>query len=289
MPLSPRRRRRALQAHQLRAQGLSLRQIAQHLRISHTSVHHDLLALETDWPEIARTAANELTMSVVQLFQQRLETLAREGPLGPFKGIQNRTADGTIYPAAQLLDDAAIIRLHELHDRALRNAAGQLLQAAKQLNNTAAPIDAAAEPDAPLGELPYPLEELADADLNAEQPIPEPAPDAPAAPNQTLTAPTKPNQRLTNPTTPNHPQPPRPDSPPAETAPNTVLGKVSNSRPPSQNAALPDDELAALLEHLNNPEAQGLTLEQIEAAVAQHFPNPLTARPVRTPQPAAPT
>ena len=295
MPLSPRRRRRALQAHQLRSQGLSLRQIAQHLRISHTSVHHDLLALETDWPEIAQTAANELTMSVVQLFQHRLQTLAREGPLGPFKGIQNLASDGAVYPAAQLLNDAAIIRLHELHDRALRNAAGQLLQAAKQLNNAAAnPTDTAAEPDAPLGHnLPYPLEELADADINPEQPLPEPTLDAP---NHTLTAPIKPNQRLTNPTTPNHPQPPRPDRTTAPTSPNTIPGKVSTHPPPSlateefdRRLAERSPDLAALREHLNNPEAPSLTPEQINAVVAQHFPTPLTARPIRIPQPAAPT
>ena len=226
MPLSPRRRRRALQAHQLRDQGLSLRQIAQHLHISHTTVHHDLLALETNWPEIAQSAVAEHTMRVVQLSRQRLETLAREGPLGPFHRVQTRTPDGLIYPAAQLLSDASLIRLHELHERALHNAARQLLNAVKQLGRTAPDQIAPNADHAPWSDdqLPFPLEELADAELpNAALPDDQPpALNPPTAPDNTLTEPNTPNQTLTNPTTPNHLQPPRPDSAAPQTAAPTT-------------------------------------------------------------------
>ncbi len=213
MPLSPRQRRRALRAHQLRNEGLPLRQIADHLDISHSTARRDLLALETDWPDIARAAAHELILQLVQLCRHRLETLAREGPLGPFNHHPARI--NSLSPDHR-------IRLHELHNRALRNTAAQLLQAVAQLNAdavAAGPIDPA---DWSADELPYPLDELTDAQ--------RPAPD-------------NPYQDVPNPTTPNHFQPPRPDRDPAQSGQedrspfDAFLDRLCGPNPPELRSA----------------------------------------------------
>ena len=211
MPLSPRQRRRALQARQLRDQGLPLRQIADQLDISHSTARRDLLALETDWPDIARAAAHELILQLVQLCRHRLETLAREGPLGPFNQLNLRT---------DALSPDHRIRLHELHNRALRNTAAQLLEAVAQLNAAATtPINPA---DWSENQLPYPLDELTDAE--------RPAPD-------------NPYQDVPNPTTRNRPQPPRPDSNPAQPAQedrspfNAFLNRPCGPNPPELRSA----------------------------------------------------
>ena len=202
MPLSPRRRQRALKVQLLRAQGLSLRQIAAHLRVSHTTVRGDLLALETNWPEIAQTAANDIAVHLFRLFSQRLNTLVRDGPLGPFKGSFSQFSDGSMVPTVDILSRTEVIRLHERHDRALHHAAGQLLSAARHLN-TADPGRPADWPD----QLPpFPLDELADA----EQPDP----------NQPIDAPSEPVQNIPNPAASAQLQPLRPDSDGLQPAPN---------------------------------------------------------------------
>ena len=248
MPLSPRQRRRALRAHQLRGEGLPLRQIADQLQISHSTARRDLLALETDWPDIARAAAHELILQVVQLCRHRLETLAREGPLGPFSRLNLRT---------DTLSSDHRIRLHELHNRALRNTASQLLQAVAQLNAdtvAAGPIDPA---DWSAGELPYPLDELTDAQ--------RPAPDNPC-------------QDVPNPTAPNHYQPPRPDRDLSQPGPHYApkhftLPSPDASAPPVQLIEVPNELLHRLLR------------EQTPDNPCQDVPNPTT---LNHPQPSRP-
>ena len=248
MPLSPRQRRRALRAHHLRNEGLPLRQIADRLDISHSTARRDLLALETDWPDIARAAAHELILQVVQLCRHRLETLAREGPLAPFNHHPARI-DG--------LSPDHRIRLHELHNRALRNTAGQLLQAVAQLNaDTAAtaPVDPA---DWSENQLPYPLDELTDAERSA---------------------PDNPHRDVPNPTTPNRPQPPRPDRTVAQPGPHYTpkhftLPSPDASAPPVRLIEVPNELLHRLLR------------EQAPDNPYHDVPNPTTLNHPQPPRP----
>ena len=213
MPLSPRQRRRALRARQLRNEGLPLRQIADQLDISHSTARRDLLALETDWPDIARAAAHELILQLVQLCRHRLETLAREGPLAPFNP-----------PPARLnsLSPDHRIRLHELHNRALRNTAAQLLQAVAQLNAAADAVGPNDPADWSENQPPFPLDELTDAE--------RPAPD-------------NPYQDVPNPTALDHPQPPRPDRDAAQSGQedrspfDAFLDRLCGSNPPELRSA----------------------------------------------------
>ncbi len=246
MPLSPRQRRRALRAHQLRNEGLPLRQIADHLDISHSTARRDLLALETDWPDIARAAAHELILQLVQLCRHRLETLAREGPLGPFNHHPARI--NSLSPDHR-------IRLHELHNRALRNTAAQLLQAVAQLNvDATAPNDPA---DWSENQPPFPLDELTDAE--------RPAPD-------------NPYQDVPNPTTLNRPQPPRPDTDLSQPGPRNApkhytLPSPDASAPPVHLIEVPNELLHQLLR------------EQAPDNPYQHVPNPTTPNHPQPPRP----
>ena len=75
MHISPQRRRRALRVHFLRQQGFSLRRIAEHLDLSHTTVRDDLRLVESHWSTIASAAADDLLLESLQLLNHRL-TLA---------------------------------------------------------------------------------------------------------------------------------------------------------------------------------------------------------------------
>ena len=265
MPLSPRRRQRALKVQLLRAQGLSLRQIAAHLRVSHTTVRGDLLALETNWPEIAQTAANDIAVHLFRLFSQRLNTLVRDGPLGPFKGSFSQFSDGSMVPTVDILSHTEVIRLHERHDRALHHAAGQLLSAARHLN-TADPGRPADWPD----QLPpFPLDELADA----EQPDP----------NQPIDAPSEPVQNIPDPAASAQLQSPRPDSDSPQSAPNA--DPDLSIPPPAHDASAPNlpapsGEEPADAEHLDPDQPIDAPSEPV-----QNIPNSAASAQLQPPRP----
>ena len=265
MPLSPRRRQRALKVQLLRAQGLSLRQIAAHLRVSHTTVRGDLLALETNWPEIAQTAANDIAVHLFRLFSQRLNTLVRDGPLGPFKGSFSQFSDGSMVPTVDILSHTEVIRLHERHDRALHHAAGQLLSAARHLN-TADPGRPADWPD----QLPpFPLDELADA----EQPDP----------NQPIDAPSEPVQNIPDPAASAQLQSPRPDSDSPQSAPNA--DPDLSIPPPAHDASAPNLPAPSGEEPADAEHPDPNQLIDAPSEPVQNIPNPAASAQLQPPRP----
>lgn len=123
MPLSPQRRRRALLAHQLRQQGLSLRRIAERLQVSHTVVYNDLRALETQRPRIAQALADDKLLDHIQRLELRLDRLLGERPLSQLENYTVRDgADREPQRLSEALPPNQIARFIEIHERAIRSA-----------------------------------------------------------------------------------------------------------------------------------------------------------------------
>ena len=72
MHITPKRRRRILQAHYLRQRGLTLRKIAEQLNVSHATIRADLQLAESHWNTIAAAAADDLLLESLQLLSIRL-------------------------------------------------------------------------------------------------------------------------------------------------------------------------------------------------------------------------
>ena len=122
MPLSPQRRRRALHAHQLRQQGLPLRQIAQQLSVSRTAVHNDLRAFETHRPQLIQTLADDKLLDHAQRLEQRLDQLLSEHPLSKLERFLALNHDGQVRPLNEILPPDQIARFVDIHERAIRTA-----------------------------------------------------------------------------------------------------------------------------------------------------------------------
>ncbi len=215
MTLSPQRRRRALQAHQLRQQGLSLRQIAQHLQLSRTAVHNDLRALETQRPQLIQALADDKLLDHAQRLEQRLDQLLSEHPLSKLERFLALNHDGQVRPLNEILPPEQIARFVDIHERAIRTALAEYRATLRDLRastrNRLETTPAADDAD-------YPNAELAD---------PEPPADAPASGDQTLTGVdarltevdarlTGVDARLTKVDTAYHPQPPNQPQTPAK-------------------------------------------------------------------------
>ena len=208
MTLSPQRRRRALQAHQLRQQGLSLRQIAQHLQLSRTAVHNDLRALETQRPQLIQALADDKLLDHAQRLEQRLDQLLSEHPLSKLERFLALNHDGQVRPLNEILPPEQIARFVDIHERAIRTALAEYRATLRDLRastrNRLETTPAADDAD-------YPNAELAD---------PEPPADAPASGDQTLTEVdtrlTGVDARLTKVDTAHHPQSPTQPQTPAK-------------------------------------------------------------------------
>ena len=208
MTLSPQRRRRALQAHQLRQQGLSLRQIAQQLHLSRTAVHNDLRALETQRPQLIQALADDKLLDHAQRLEQRLDQLLSEHPLSKLERFLALNHDGQVRPLNEILPPEQIARFVDIHERAIRTALAEYRATLRDLRastrNRLETTPAADDAD-------YPNAELAD---------PEPPADAPASGDQTLTGVdarlTGVDTRLTKVDTAYHPQSPNQPQTPAK-------------------------------------------------------------------------
>ena len=199
MTLSPQRRRRALQAHQLRQQGLSLRQIAQQLNLSRTAVHNDLRALETQRPQLTQAIADDKLLDHAHRLEQRLDQLLSEHPLSKLERFLALNHDGQVRPLNEILPPEQIARFVDIHERAIRTALAEYRAALRDLRASTRnriEINPAAD------DADYPNAELAD---------PEPTANALARGNQRLTevdtALTEVDARLTKVDTAYHPQP----------------------------------------------------------------------------------
>ncbi len=78
MNISPRRRRRMQREHQLRQNGHTLEQIADKLKVSVSTVHADLRALETDWDDFAQSLHNDLLLQQITRVNRRINRLSND-------------------------------------------------------------------------------------------------------------------------------------------------------------------------------------------------------------------
>ena len=82
--ISPRRRRRILNAHQLRENGATIRQIAKHLGVSPSTIHLDLRLLEEQWYAIEKQAADDSLLTALAALRNLLATSGSSRPGQPF-------------------------------------------------------------------------------------------------------------------------------------------------------------------------------------------------------------
>ena len=247
MPLSPQRRRRALRAHELRQHHFTIREIAAELRVSPTTVHDDLRAIETHQAEFARATAHDALLQHLALLRHRIHELITN-PLKPLEPFAAQNSDGTVQPLFQHIAGADLIRYLEHRDRALQSALREYRLTARDLLRAA---DAAQlDPEtiaAAVAE--YPAAELADAEPPIEQPIKQP--------EQTLN---NPEQTRTNLNNSERPQPLRPD----RTTP-TIRLNPPDHHTPEQTL---DQEVAEILQNLQDAHQDDDLWSHPEAAQA---------------------
>ena len=257
MTISPQRRNRIRQAHQLRQQGQTLRSIAQQLGVSHPTIIADLALLETDRVQLTRQIIYDLLLAHTLDLHDRVRTLAQRDPLETLLRFTAAKPDGQPTTLAAETGPAHIARLEAVHDRALNNALREFRLALRELdraNNSIKnqpadyPPDQLAAPDQPTCDLPTLTKP--DHTQPPQPPAPQPTHDLPTLtkPDQTqppqLPAP-QPAPDLPTLTKPDHAQPPQPPAPqPAPDLP--TLTKPDHAQPPQLPAPQPDHDLPTL-------------------------------------------
>ena len=251
MPLSPQRRRRALRAHELRQHHFTIREIAEELRVSPTTVHDDLRAIETHQAEFARATAHDALLQHLALLRHRIHELITN-PLKPLEPFAAQNSDGSVQPLFQHIDSADLIRYLEHRDRALQSALREYRLTARDLLRAADTGQLAPETiAAAVNE--YPAAELADAPPPIEQPADHPV----EHPEQTLN---NPEQTRTNLNNSEHPQPLRPDRTALQIHPNPP-----DHPNPEQTL---DQEVAEILQNLQDAHQDDDLWSHPEAAQA---------------------
>ena len=215
MPTSPQRRARIRQAHQLRQHGHTLRQIANQLNVSHSTIAEDLKLFETQRSEITAHVNHDLQLEHTLQLRDRLHHLYAQDPLHPFQRYPLTDAQGRQKTRVAEASNNEIIRLYSLHQRAITQAEREYRHALKELAH--ADISSETDTDA----LDYPDDQLAAPAQPAQprttptttehakptQPAAKPAKSPQPQPNHPRTQPTKPEQPRTQPTTAEQPQP----------------------------------------------------------------------------------
>ena len=238
MPLSPQRRRRALRAHELRQECRTIRQIAQQLHVSPTTIHDDLRAVETHQADFARATAQDALLQHLALLRRRIHDLMAD-PLKLLEPFAAQHPDGSLQPLFQHISSAELIRHLQQRDRALETALREYRLSARDLLRAAQ--TGQLNPQAAAAVNQYPAEELADAPQPSEQPI-----------NQPEQTPNNPEQTRTTLNNSEHPQPARPDKtarkiplhPPDQRNPEQTLDQeVAEILQSFQNAGHPGDDL----------------------------------------------
>ena len=215
MHIPPQRRTRILEAHRLRRRAQSLRRIAEQLDVSPATIHADLQLLESNWPDIALPAAQDVLLEQLTRLRDFADRLTADGPLAPLThlgyeqdGRHITLLDRFVTEHPQLITDLHRIHYHAIAavSRELRLTADRILTAARAENADFADIDPTDTPADQLTDAAYEaLSELP----TAMPPTPsEPAPDA----AQSITS-TDPHQTTLNRT--DHPAPIPPDTEPA--------------------------------------------------------------------------
>ncbi len=169
MYISPRRRRRILEAHRLRQEGHSLRAIAQFLDVSAATVHADLKLLETHWSDLVEQAADDLLLNQINQLERRLVKVLERNPFDVFDRYVVSLGEGYFRAWTDTLSATDIVRVQQAHTaeiallfRETRRAIQDLHRRAGQRRDLAAQSDSDREPD-------YPAEELTDPPSPGEE------------------------------------------------------------------------------------------------------------------------
>ena len=118
-----------LRAHALREAGYSLREIARLLGVSVSTVHADLRALETHWPEFAHACHDDLLLQQIARTNQRLERLHNQQPTELISQLG--------LPSDILVTVADMTRLQALREQSINAASRELRMLLAQLGPAA--------------------------------------------------------------------------------------------------------------------------------------------------------
>ena len=182
MHIPPQRRTRILEAHRLRRRGRSLRKIAEQLDVSPATIHADLQLLETNWPDIARPAAQDVLLEQLTRLRDFADRLTADGPLAPLThlgyeqdGRHITLLDRFVTEQPQLVTELYRIHYHAIAavSRELRLTADRILAGDRVENADIDPNDAAHEALPQSSEQHTPIPEPPNA---TPQTLPEPAP-----------------------------------------------------------------------------------------------------------------
>ena len=187
MHIPPQRRTRILEAHRLRRRAQSLRKIAEQLDVSPATIHADLQLLESNWPDIALPAAQDVLLEQLTRLRDFADRLTADGPLAPLThlgyeqdGRHITLLDRFVTEHPQLVTELYRIHYHAIAavSRELRLTADRTLAAAHTAEN---PDIADIDPtDIPTDQLTDALDEslLEPDEHDTPETLPEPAPDA---------------------------------------------------------------------------------------------------------------
>ncbi|MDE2968031.1 MAG: SEC-C metal-binding domain-containing protein [Chloroflexota bacterium] len=123
--ISPRRRRRIFQEHQLRQEGRTLEQIATQVNVSIATVHADLKLLEEGWTLLTQDIHHDLLLHQVARLDQRVEQLSRLDPVADVRRDLGSEAE---------LSYDQLTQIRDRHERCLARAERELRMLLKQLH-----------------------------------------------------------------------------------------------------------------------------------------------------------
>ncbi len=248
MPTSPQRRTRIRRAHQLRQQGNTLRQIAQHLNVAHSTIADDLKLLETQPNQLTAAIAHDLLLEHTLQLRDRVLKLRNQDPLHPLQRFPITDELGRKKTRASEATAGEIARFYALHERALNHAEREYRYALQQLAHADLQIDAEQDP------LDYPDDQLAAQEPPA-QPVQPAQPNNPEQPRTTL------NKSEHTPTIPDRATPDRPDKTVPQPAPAQPVAQPAQPRTHPNAPAQP------------RPPAERLTHAQLTELLETHPPD----------------
>ena len=155
MHIPPQRRTRILEAHRLRRRGRSLRKIAEQLDVSPATIHADLQLLETNWPDIARPAAQDVLLEQLTRLRDFADRLTADGPLAPLThlGYEQDGRHITLLDRFVTEHPQLVTELYRIHYHAIAAVSRELRLTADRILATAG---AAANADTPTSIPPTP-------------------------------------------------------------------------------------------------------------------------------------
>ena len=263
MNISPRRRRRILEAQRMRQSGLSLRDIADSLGVSPATVHADLKLLETHWSDVTAQAADDLLLEHLAQLRERIGQLLRHDPEEIFSRFIVSAGGGYYRTWTSKLSAADLVRLHQARAAELTTLFRETRRTIQDIHRRAR--ERRAETAETSAETTYPDDELTDRRLWDELDIAEPSQTELNDPEHPNPAFSQPEQQIADPdpTEKNQPEHP-PTSPaltPAPAAPDDLYAQIIANG--DRLKGMDDNELLAFLDEFSpgepNPDEPNLT------------------------------